>query len=329
MGLARVVVPVGSSTLGKRCGAVASSMPGNEISDAGCGYNKGDETGLKLKEASFSFLSKPTNHSVRPNPFRSISMRFSTFAVAVVIFTAYTCVAAVSGESIPVRYGQGSSHGFVALKTLDGVPIATGESTQIVSHGKVTSRLIFRFKDGSVDDDVTVFTQQGVFRLVSDHHIQHGPSFPKPIDFLIDIASGDLTFKAEDGTVSKEHMDLPPDVSNGLPPNLLLNILPSTPETKITYIAPGKKARLVHISIKPTGTLSFRVGTFRRKATDFTLHVELGGLTGIVAPIVGRQPSDYHIWLQNGVPPAFLREEGPLYEGGPIWRMEQVSPSFP
>ena len=94
------------------------------------------------------------------------------------------------GGPIPVRYVQGSSHGFAALKTLDGKTIATGESTQTVSRGRVTSRLIFRFKDGSVDEDVTVFTQGGVFRLVSDHHIQRGPSFPEPIDFLIGMATG-------------------------------------------------------------------------------------------------------------------------------------------
>ena len=244
--------------------------------------------------------------------------------------TALSCLLAVSlkAEPIPVRYGQGSSHGFLALKTLDGVTIATGESTQVVSRGNVTSRLLFRFKDGSVDDDVTVFTQNKVFRLLTDHHIQHGPSFPKPIDFLIDTTSGDLTFKAEDGSISKEHMDLPSDVANGLPPNLLLNILPSTPETKVSYIAPGKKSRLIHISIKPIGTVPFKVGAFRRKATDFTLHIELGGVTGVIAPIIGRQPSDYHIWLQAGNPPAFVREEGALYEGRPIWRMEQISPSF-
>ena len=245
------------------------------------------------------------------------------------VATTALCLGALStAEPIAVHYRQGSSHGFAALKTLNGVTIATGESTQTISHGRVISRLIFRFKDGSIDDDVTVFSQTSVFHLISDHHIQHGPSFPKPIDFLIDMRSGDLTFKAEDGTVSKEHMDLPPDVSNGLPPNLLLNILPSTPETKISYIAPGKKPRLVHISIKPTGTLPFRVGAFRRNATDFTLHVELGGVTGVVAPIIGKQPADYHIWLQSGTPPAFVREEGPLYEGGPVWRIEQISPLF-
>ncbi len=254
-------------------------------------------------------------------------MRFALPALCV--STALLCLGTLSmAEPILVRYKQGSSHGFVALKSLDGVTIATGESTQTVTRGTVTSRLLFRFKDGSIDDDVTVFSQTSVFHLISDHHVQHGPSFPKPIDFLIDTRSGDLTFKDEDGTVSKEHMDLPPDVSNGLPPNLLLNILPSTPETRISYIAPGKKPRLVHISIKPNGTLPFRVGAFRRKATDFTLHVELGGVTGVVAPIIGKQPADYHIWLQSGTPPAFVREEGPLYEGGPVWRIEQISPSF-
>jgi hypothetical protein len=93
---------------------------------------------------------------------------------------------------IGVRYPQGSSHGFLALRTLDGKMIATGQSTQTVRGDQVTSKLVFRFRDGSIDEDETVFTQRRVFRLVRDHHIQHGPSFPKPIDFLIDVASGEL-----------------------------------------------------------------------------------------------------------------------------------------
>lgn len=231
-------------------------------------------------------------------------------------------------EPIPVRYLQGSTHAYLSLKTTQGATLAIGEVTQTVRGDRVSSKLVFRFRDGSVDEDTTIFTQRDVFRLVSDHHIQHGPSFPKPIDFLIDMATGDLTSHNEDGTVTKEHVDLPADVSNGLPPNLLLNILPETPETKISFVAPGKKARVVKLSIKPTGSTPFRVGGLRRKATDYTLHVELGGITGVVAPLIGKEPPDYHIWIQGGTPPAFIREEGPLYEGGPIWRVEQVAPSF-
>jgi hypothetical protein len=240
----------------------------------------------------------------------------------------FAATAALRAEPITVRYAQGSSHGFLALRTLDGKMIATGESTQTVRGDQVTSKLVFRFRDGSIDEDETVFTQRRAFRLVSDHHIQHGPSFPKPIDFLIDMASGNLTFRQEDGTVSKEHMDLPDDLSNGLPPNLIINLLPTTPETKISYVAPGKKPRLVHILIRPAGTMPFSAGSFHGKATDFDLHVELGGVVGVVAPILGKEPADYHIWLQSGRPPAFVREEGPLYEGGPIWRIEQLAPSL-
>jgi hypothetical protein len=231
-------------------------------------------------------------------------------------------------DPIKVRFMQGASHGFVALRTTDGQTIATGESTQTIRGDQVTSKLVFRFRDGSIDEDETVFTQRRVFRLVSDHHMQHGPSFPKPVDFLIDMASGNLTSRQEDGTVTTEHMDLPDDVSNGLPPTLIINLLPTTPETKISYVVSGKKPRLVHISIKPIGSRLFRVGNFRRKATDFALHVELGGVAGVVAPLIGKEPADYHIWLQSGQPPAFIREEGPFYEGGPIWRIEQLAPSL-
>jgi hypothetical protein len=44
--------------------------------------------------------------------------------------------------------------------------------------------------------------------------------------------------------------------------------------------------------------------------------------------MIGKQPPNYHIWILGGTAPAFIREEGPLYEGGPIWRIEQISPSF-
>ncbi len=231
-------------------------------------------------------------------------------------------------ETIPVRYKQGSMHGFVVLKTLEGSALATGEITQIVQGSRVTSRMVLHFRDGSLDDDSTVFTQSRVFHLVSSHHIQRGPFFPQPMDMLIETATGQITSRAEDGTKTVEHMDLPPDVSNGLPPNLLLNVLPSTPETKITYVVVGKKPRLITLSIKPVGKLPFNVGGLKRSATDFSLHIELGGLSGVVAPLVGKQPPDVHIWIGDGTPPAFVKEEGQIYENSPILRIEQAAPAF-
>lgn len=125
-----------------------------------------------------------------------------------------------------------------------------------------------------------------------------------------------------------DRMDLPPDLANGLPPNLLLNILPTEPETDISYLLPTNKPRVVRVTVKPAGKVPFTIGGTRRRAIDCVLHVELGGLTGIVAPIIGKQPHDFHIWILGGAHPAFIREGGQLFEGGPIWRIEQISPTF-
>ncbi len=235
----------------------------------------------------------------------------------------------LQAEPVKVLYPQGSSHGFALLKTLDGKRLAVGDMTQVIQGGKIRSRLLMRFNDGSIDDDVTVFTQQGVFRLVSDHHIQRGPSFPNPIDVLIDATTGEITSHTKDGKIKREHLDLPADVANGLPPNLLMNIPPSSEETKVSYVAPGDKPRLIHITVKAAGEVPFTIGATKRKAIDYVLHVELGGIAGAIAPIIGKQPSDIHIWILSGAPPAFIREEGQLYQGGPVWRIEQISPSFP
>jgi hypothetical protein len=83
---------------------------------------------------------------------------------------------------------------------------------------------------------------------------------------------------------------------------------------------------LIHLSIKPVGSLAFSVGGLQRKATDFKIHVELGGITGVIAPIIGKEPEDFHIWIMAGDPPAFIREEGELYLGGPIWRLSRLVP---
>jgi hypothetical protein len=99
---------------------------------------------------------------------------------------------------------------------------------QMVRGDRVTARLLFRFKDGSVDDDTTVFSQWGNFQLISDHHIQKGPSFPQPMDMSIDVPSGQITVRStgKDGKeeVKSEHLDLPPDVVNGLILSIAKNI---------------------------------------------------------------------------------------------------------
>src|SRR4051794_9592020 len=65
----------------------------------------------------------------------------------------------LSAESIPVRYPEGTVHGFLALRTLEGKLLAAGNLTEVIQGNQVVSRLVFRFRDGSVDEDTTIFSQ--------------------------------------------------------------------------------------------------------------------------------------------------------------------------
>jgi len=49
----------------------------------------------------------------------------------------------------------------------------------------------------------------------------------------------------------------------------------------------------------------------------------------MVAPLIGKQPPNIQIWIIGGEAPAFVREQGPLYEGGPILNIQLTSPVWP
>jgi hypothetical protein len=70
--------------------------------------------------------------------------------------------------------------------------------------------------DGSIDEDTAVFTQQGQFRLISDHRIQRGPTFSKPTDVMIKATTGDVIVrykgKGQD-KVEISHINRPLDLN--------------------------------------------------------------------------------------------------------------------
>ena len=235
----------------------------------------------------------------------------------------------LAADQIPVRRTQGTFHGFLLLETLEGKTLAVGDLIQVSHGGRVTSRLVFHFHDGSLDDETTVFTQRKVFQLISDRHIQRGPSFPHPLDMQINAATGEISSRDKDGKMTQDHLNLTPDLANGLVLTLLLNLDPAAPPTRLPMIAPTAKPRLVHILLAGEGEDPLSVGGVRHKATKFGIKIELGGVTGLVAPIVGKQPSDIYVWVLGGEAPAFVKEEGQFYEGGPIWRIVLTSPVFP
>lgn len=237
------------------------------------------------------------------------------------------CVALhASAEQVAVRHSEGMTHGFLTLRTLEGKRIADGEITQIADGDVVKTHLVFRFVDGSLYDEDASFTQRGKFRLRHDHVVEKGPSFNQPMDSLIDAVGGRIKvhFTDEHGKPQSidEAMSMPEDVSNGLLFTLLRHIDPKTPQTIVSEVATTPKPRLVSLIITPQGEESFTSGASRYRATHYVVKVKIGGLAGLVAPLVGKKPPDLHVWIKRGDVPAFVKFEGPIYNGGPVWRVE-------
>ena len=238
----------------------------------------------------------------------------------------------VRGESVPVRHPEGSLHGFLALRTLEGATIADGDLIQTASGTRVTARLTFHFTDGSLHDETAVFSQRRAFRLIRDHLVQKGPSFPHPIDMTIEAASGTVTVRYADGGEQKtdtEHLRLPPDLANGLVLTLLKNVAAGAGPETFPFVAATPKPRLVTLSVTAAGDERFATGGRRREATRYVVKVDIGGVAGLLASVFGKQPPDSRVWVLGGAAPAFVKAEQPLYPGGPVWRIELVAPAWP
>jgi hypothetical protein len=254
------------------------------------------------------------------------------FAVLLMVVALVFSVV-LRADTVPVRHREGLVHGFLVLRTLDGEIIANGDQTQVARGDRITSRLVFHFKDGSLHEETAEFSQQGTFRLLKDHLVQKGPSFKEPTDTTLDATTGQFvnSYTDEKGQskVITEKVDAPPDVANGLILTLLKNLRPGNNSVSVSMVAATPKPRVVKLVITPGGTQTFSVGGQKREATDYVIKVDLKGIAGVVAPLVGKEPPDTHVWIMGGEAPAFVRMEGALYNGGPIWRIELASPAWP
>ncbi|PYV76742.1 MAG: hypothetical protein DMG97_03470 [Acidobacteria bacterium] len=169
-------------------------------------------------------------------------------------------------------------------------PLIAGRSEFTLSENvehlgdRLTDDLTFRFKDGSIYEDKTVFTQKGSFRLLSDHLVEKGPSFKQPMETLIDASTGQVTvhYKDHDGEekVLNQRLDLVKDIE------------PSAPQTTVSMLATTPKARLVKLVILPEGEKPLSSGSTGHKAVVYDVKVQIGGMAGLLARVTRKQPPD-------------------------------------
>ena len=238
---------------------------------------------------------------------------------------------ALPAQTIRVHFSQGQARGFLVVRSAEGKVIGDGEYSQTAREDRVTSRLTLHLSGGSLDDELTVYSQRGNYALISDRHIQRGPFFDDPSESIL-TANGDLTIKrtGKDGKekVETSHVDMPADVSNGMFATLLTNIPAEAPEFSLGMVVAYGKGRLIQVRVTPEARTSFRVAGVRHSVSVFRLHPELGGVAGVVAPMLGKEPADAFAYVLEGDCPTFVREVGQLAQGGPLVSIELAGATF-
>jgi hypothetical protein len=242
-----------------------------------------------------------------------------------VLLTLATILAAgaAAAEPVAVRYTEGITRGFPVLRSLGGDKLAQGELIQVPRGGDIVeSRLIFRFRDGSIYDERAVFSQDRVFTLLSYHLVQRGPSFPETLDATIDRSTGRyaVRYRADedsDEEVLQGSFELPGDAYNGLLSMLMKN-LPAGDSRTVQIVAFTPRPRLVKMLLAPAAEDPMKVNDAAVVATRFLIRPQLG----LFASLLVADIPDVKCWIAGGEAPAFLRFEGPLYFMGPIWRID-------
>ena len=233
------------------------------------------------------------------------------------------------GAALPVRFAEGSLHGFLELRTEAGAFLASGDLLQRLRGNILESRMVFWFPDSSFFEERVDFTQRGVFSLISYHLVQRGPAFPRDLDARLE-RSGQYRVSTREHDGKEDHyegtLELPADVANGMVIVLTKNLPPDQPR-EVHLVAFTPKPRLIGLELRPEGSDSVAMGQRMTSARRYVFKPKLGLLLGVAARATGQFPPDSRTWIVTGEVPAFVRFQGPLY-AGPVWRIDLQGPEW-
>lgn len=220
----------------------------------------------------------------------------------------------LAAAPVAVRFPEGLTHGFIVVRTLNGVLIASGDLLQVSRGREVESRMLLQFKDGSRFEETVVFTQQRVFLLNSYHLLQRGPAFKDDTEISLERASGKYQVKTKAHKDGKQDalegtLDLPLDVYNGGMVLIVAKNLPKGTSETVHTVAFTPTPRLVHLELAPAGEQRVLVGELAKTATEYVFKPKLGVFLKLFATLLGQVPPDSHAWIVTSEVPAFVRFE--------------------
>jgi hypothetical protein len=243
------------------------------------------------------------------------------------VVVSVLCATALEAAPVRVRFHEGITRGFLAIRTPQGERIGHGELTQKSRGDEVDSRLLLQFKDGSVHDEATTYSQRGVFRLEAYRLTQRGPSFPGA-EISFDRKSGRYQARTRERAGTREEtasgeFDMPADLANGMTLLMLKNLAPGKRATaQLAAFTP--KPRLLRMDLNKEGEDRVVFAGDAKQAARYLVNLEIGGVTGLVASVIGKSPPDLRYWLVLGEIPVFVRFEGAMFLNGPVWRVEMA-----
>ena len=249
-----------------------------------------------------------------------------------IIAAFFVTLSETEARPIAVRFLEGLTHGFLLVRSSAGEIIGDGEVTQVMKEGVAESRLVFRFKDGSLHDERVAFSQQRVFTLIRYQLVQRGPSFPEQMDVTVDRATSKYEVRSrmrenDNEKVLAGDIDLPKDAYNGMIVTTLLN-LPKASSESVQVLAFTPKPMAIPLELSFVGEQIIRVGEQSRKALQYTFKPDIGPIKKFLGKVLGKLPADFHydcLILADDVP-SFVRFQGPLQLMGPILSIELTSP---
>jgi hypothetical protein len=253
--------------------------------------------------------------------FPPAAWRLWPSGLAAAVTALFLSATIATGEPVRVRFTEGVSRGFPVIRNLNGEVLARGEFTQVARDGVVESRMFFRFTDGSLYDETTVFSQTGSFKLVRYALTQHGPSFPESLQATVDRPTRRVHVRYREDAEGPEQaferrMDLPPDLYNGMFSVLLKNLDPG--RITVALLAFTPRPAIVKMELSAAGEEPVLIDD----APQVTVRWRLRPQLGLMASMLVSDLPDLRLWILTGSAPAFFRFEGPLYFMGPVWRID-------
>src|SRR5256886_6797223 len=230
---------------------------------------------------------------------------------SLVLVTVLLWLRPASAAPVSVRFVEGVTHGFLVLRTADGVLIASGDLLQVDRRGQVESRMVFRFKDGSVFDERVVFTQQRVFTMQSYRLVQRGPVFTEDTEISLERASGKYRVNTKAHKDGREEalngtLDLPPDVYNGMVITVA-KTLPKGASEIVHIVAFTPTPRLIQLELAPAGERKVVTGELAKTTTHYVLRPRLRSRLKLFAPLLGPVPPDPPALIVHDENPAVVR----------------------